>query len=86
MDGARPTGAHAPPQVLTKEHAGSQRALPPANLHIGSNHNEAAQLGRVLDGERQSPRQLGTAKGRKEVFIRDFSAITKCGKVISRAH
>ena len=58
MDGARPTGAHAPPQVLTKEHAGSQRALPPANLHIGSNHTEAAQLGLVLDGERQSPRLL----------------------------
>ena len=44
MVGARTTGAHAPPQVLTKDHTGSQRALPPANLHIGSNHAEAAQL------------------------------------------
>ena len=66
MDGARPTGAHAPPQVLTKEHAGSQRALPPANLHIGSNHNEAAQLGRVLDGERQSPVTEGKELGKEE--------------------
>ena len=72
MDGARPTGAHAPPQVLTKEHAGSQRALPPANLHIGSNHTEAAQLGRVLDGERHLPVREG-----KEEEGREFSALTK---------